>query len=144
MAGFEQTEWIARPPAAVFQFITDTRNAPRVMPSVQRLEAVTDGPVGAGTRYRETRLVNGKEAQAELEVTGFEPPERYAVRNVTDGIETVYTYRFQPERAGTRVTLECVVSAAGLKKLMVPMVVAVLKREDGDHLARLKAAVEAG
>lgn len=144
MAGFEQTEWIARPPAAVFQFITDTRNAPRVIPSVQRLEAMTDGPTRVGTRYRETRLVNGKEAQAELEVTGFEPPGRYAVRNVTDGIQTVYTYRFQPERDGTRVTLECVVSAGGLKKLMAPIVAAVLKKEDGDHLARLKTAVEAG
>jgi hypothetical protein len=144
MAGFEQTEWIARQPEAVFQFITDTRNAPRVIPSVQRMEVMTVGPVGVGTRYRETRLVNGKQAQAELEVTGFEPPARYAVRNVTDAIETVYTYRFQPERDGTRGTLECAVSANGVKKLMVPMVVAVLKKEDGDHLARLKAAVETG
>jgi hypothetical protein len=47
----------------VFGFLTDGANAPRVVPSVVRVEKLTDGPVGAGTRYRETRLMNGKETQ---------------------------------------------------------------------------------
>ena len=142
MAGFELNEWIARPPKEVFDFITASDNAPRVVPSVKSMVKLTEGPVGVGTRYRETRLMNGKEAHAELEVVEYEPGQKYAMRNLTEGIETVYRYTFHPEAGGTRVDLVCEVKARGLKKLMLPMVVSVLKRQDGDHLQRLKKTLE--
>ena len=142
MAGFEMSERIARSPKEVFDFITASDNAPRVVPSVKSMVKLTEGPVGVGTRYRETRLMNGKEAHAELEVVDYEPGQKYAMRNLTEGIETVYRYTFHPEAGGTRVNLVCEVKAGGLKKLMLPLVVSVLKREDGDHLQRLKKALE--
>jgi hypothetical protein len=107
------------------------------------MEQITPGPIGVGTRYRETRLMNGKEAQAELEIARFEPPSDYAMRNETNGIETIYHYTFTPEQEGTQVDLVCQVNASGLKKAMLPMVVSILKKEDGDHLERLKASIEA-
>jgi carbon monoxide dehydrogenase subunit G len=143
MTGFEQTEWIARKPEAAFAFLTQASNVSKTMPQIKQMVKLTDGPVAAGTRYRETRVVNGKEAQAELEVTRFEPPHHYSVRNLTEGIETVYHYTFTPEREGTRVNLLCELNAGGVKKLMLPVVAGILKKEDGDHLRRLKAAVEA-
>lgn len=143
MAGFELSEWIARSPQQVFDFVTDTGNASQVMKSVKAMEKLTASPTGVGTQYRETRIVNGKEAQAVLEVAAYEPPNKYSVRNTTEGIETIYHYTFRPEGDGTRATLRCEVNAGGLKKAMLPMVVAILKKEDGDHLARLKGAVEA-
>jgi carbon monoxide dehydrogenase subunit G len=143
MATFEMTEWVARPPIEVFQFVTDPANSPKVISSVIRTETLTDGLVGVGTRYRETRLMNGKEQQTELEVAAFENGSRYSVRNETQGIETVYNYSFNPEKHGTRINLICHVNAKGLKKAMVPLVVNILKKEDGDHLQRLKNAMEA-
>ena len=142
MPGFEMSERIARAPNEVFDFITASDNAPKVVPSVKSMVKLTEGPTGVGTRYRETRLMNGKEAHAELEVVEYEPGQKYAMRNLTEGIETVYRYTFHPEAGGTRVDLVCEVKANGLKKLMLPMVVSVLKREDGDHLQRLKKALE--
>jgi carbon monoxide dehydrogenase subunit G len=144
MAGFETSEWIAQPPEQVFGFLHDPDRAGQVVPSVIKLEKVTDGPVGVGTRFRETRLVRGDEHETELEVVQYEPPRAYGVRNVTNGIETVYTYRLAPEGGGTQITLQAEVKAGGLKAMMVPVVVSVLKREDGDHLQRLKTAVENG
>jgi hypothetical protein len=64
------------------------------------------------------------------------------MKNETDGIETVYRYTFHPEENGTRVDLVCEVKGSGAKKLIVPVVVSVLKKEDGDHLKRLKQALE--
>jgi carbon monoxide dehydrogenase subunit G len=142
MAGFEMTEVIARPPAEVFGFITDPANAPRVSPSIQKMERISDGPTGVGTRYRETRVMNGKPAQAELQVTRFEPPTTYAVQNETEGIKTVYTYTLTPQVAGTRVQLVAELHAVGLKKAMLPIVAGILKKEDGDHLKHLKTAME--
>ncbi len=64
------------------------------------------------------------------------------MRNVTDGIETVYRYKLQSETDGTRIDLVCEVKAAGIKKLMVPLVALLLKKEDGAHLQRLKQVLE--
>ena len=142
MSGFKMNEWIARPPKEVFDFITTSDNASKVVSSVTSMTKLTEGPIRVGTRYRETRVMNGKEHRADLEVVSFEPNQTYAMKNVTDGIETVYRYNFQPESNGTRVDLVCDVKASGLKKLMLPMVVSILKKEDGDHLQRLKKAIE--
>jgi carbon monoxide dehydrogenase subunit G len=141
MTGFEMSERIARSPRDVFEFITTPDNAPTILPSVQSMVKLTEGPVGVGTRYRETRLMNGKAEQAELEVVDYVPGEKYAMRNLTAGIETVYRYTFRPEGGGTRVDLACEVRARGLKKLLLPLVVSILKREDGDHLQRVKRAL---
>lgn len=142
MSGFELNEWIVLPPKAVFDFVTDANNAPKVVSSVKSMVKLTEGPTDKGTRYRETRMMNGKEQEAELEVVAFEPSEKYAVRNETQGFETTYTYTLTPEKNGTRIKLVCDVKAGGLKKMTVPMVVSILKKEDGDHLQRLKKAME--
>ena len=142
MAGFTTSEWISRPPQDVFDFITTPDNAPKVVPSVKSMVAITEGPTRVGSRYRETRLMRGREEQAELEVVVYEPNQTYAVKNLTEGIETVYRYAFRPEATGTRADLVCEVTASGAKKLLLPLVVAELKKEDGDHLQRLKKVLE--
>ena len=142
MTGFNMNEWIARSPKEVFDFIASSDNAPKIVQSVTSMVKLTEGPVRVGTRYRETRLMHGKEQQAELEIVEFEPTQKYAMQNMTEGIETVYQYNFQPERDGTRIDLVCEVKAKGVKKLMLPLVVSILKKEDGDHLQRVKKVLE--
>jgi uncharacterized protein YndB with AHSA1/START domain len=142
MSGFQMSEWIDRPPKRVFEFLADSSNAPRIVPSIKSSVKLTEGPVRVGTRYRETRLMNGKEQPTELEVSEYAEPNVYAVRNVTDGIETVYRYTLQPEKDGTRIDLVCEVKGAGIKKLMLPLVASILKKEDGAHLQMLKQVLE--
>lgn len=144
MSGFNMNEWIARTPKEVFDFITASENAPKVAPNIKSMVKLTEGTVGVGTRYRETRLMNGKEAQAELEIVDFEPGQRYAMKNATEGIETIYRYTFQQEKDGTRVDLICELHTSGVKKLMLPLVSSILKKEDGEHLQRLKKVMEDG
>ena len=142
MSGFEIKEWIARPPKEVFDFIIAPENAPKIASSIVSMVKLTEGHIGVGTRYRETRLMNGKENSTELAVVDYEPNQRYAMKNFTEGIETIYHYSFTPEKDGTRVGLVCEIKANGVKKLMLPLVVSILKKEDGDHLQRLKQAME--
>ncbi len=142
MTGFNMSEWVARPPKEVFDFISASENAPKIVSSVTSMVKLTEGPSRVGTRYRETRLMNGKEQQAELEIVEFEPTQKYAMQNLTEGIETIYRYNFQPERDGTRIDLVCEVKAKGIKKLMLPLVASILKKEDGDHLQRVKKVLE--
>lgn len=142
MLGFERNEWIAQRPEAVFAFLTDAGNASKSMPKIKQMQKLTEGPVAVGTRYRETRLMHGREEEAELEVSRYESPRLYSVRNTTAGIETSYHYRCDPEREGTRVQLRCELRAGGMRKLLLPLVAWVLKKEDGKHLQHLKAALE--
>jgi len=142
MAGFEMTEWIVSPPERVFAFLSDADNAPRIAPSIKSMVKLTEGPVKVGTRYRETRLMHGKEEQAELEVKEYVPPSLYAMQNVTEGVEIVYRYSLRPEKDGTRIDLVCTLKAGGMKKLMLPLIAGVLKKEDGEHLQRLKKVLE--
>ena len=143
MPGFELTEVIARPPGEVFALLTDPERVPLWLPEVVRQERLTEGPTGVGTRLRETRRVMGREAQAELEVVAYEPPARYAVRTHQSGAETTYTYTLRPEDGATRVRLVADVrAAAGWRRLSALLLSAVLKRQDKEHLAKLKAAVE--
>src|SRR6185503_476057 len=105
MTGFNMSEWVARPPKEVFDFIAASENAPKIVNSVKSMVKLTEGPPRVGTRYHETRLMYDKEQQAELEIVEFEPTQKYAMQNVTEGIETVYRYNFRPERDGTRIDL---------------------------------------
>jgi hypothetical protein len=142
MAGFELSEWVSRRPQDVFDFITTPDNAPQLVPSGATMVKITDGPMGVGTRLRETRLMRGKQERAELEVVSYEPGQQFALKNVTEGIETVYRYTFHAEANGTWLDLVCEVKASGAKKLLVPRVVGELRKEDGNRLRKLAQALE--
>lgn len=142
MPGFELNERIDRPPEDVFRLLTDPERVPTWLPEVLSLEPLTDGPVAAGSRFRETRRVMGKEAEAELVIAAYEPPGRYAVRNVTSGVETTYDYSLRSDGGGTAVRLVCEIRAHGLRRLSALLLGQVLRRQDRDHLAKLKTAAE--
>lgn len=142
MASFELNERIDRPPEDVFRLLTDPTRVPTWLPEVLRLEPLTDGLVTVGSRFRETRRVMGKEAQAELEIAAYEPPVRYAVRNVTSGVEATYAYALRPDGGGTAIRLLCEIRAHGLRRLSALLLAQVLRRQDRVHLAKLKEAVE--
>ena len=73
---------------ATFAFVTDFRNAARWDPRVERAEKLTDGPVGAGTRFRLTSRVLIKEVALPYEITAFEPPPEEADGDATAGAAT--------------------------------------------------------
>jgi ligand-binding SRPBCC domain-containing protein len=142
MAGFERSVRIERPVAEVWAYFVDIANTQAWMPDIVRLEPANDGPLGVGTRYRETRRIKGKEQTATLEITAFEKERLYAGTVEEMGVRGTYTYRFSEDGGATRIDLVAEVQARGLAKLMLPMVVGMMKKQDGDQLARLKAAVE--
>jgi hypothetical protein len=57
-------------------------------------------------------------------------------------VKIVYRYSLRPEKDGTRIDLSCKLQAGGMKKLMLPLIAGVLKKEDGEHLQSLKKVVE--
>jgi len=42
MTGFNMSEWVARPPKVVFDFITASENAPKIVQSVTSMVKLTE------------------------------------------------------------------------------------------------------
>jgi ligand-binding SRPBCC domain-containing protein len=95
------------PPAEVFAFFTDLDRLPARVKDITRIEWLTDGPVGVGTKYKESRVVFKKEATETFEVTAYEPPARFETlaHFKSCGAEFRSDHRFTPDGAGTRVDL---------------------------------------
>lgn len=142
MATFSLTEWINASAETIFPKLHEEETAKQIMPGIQVYKKIGDGPVGMGTRFHETRVVNGREASNEIYVSAFDPPNTYAATSEHSGIKATYTYKLSAENDGTRVTLVADVDAGGLRKLFIPLVVRMMKKEDSDHLTRLKAVIE--
>lgn len=103
MAQFECDVIVNAPPDRVFQAWSDFRNADQLVSGIEEIEVLTDGPIGVGTKFRETRLMHGKRATEEMEITEFQPGDRFVVECDSCGAHWRAEMKFVPEGSGTRV-----------------------------------------
>ncbi|MFT4542672.1 MAG: hypothetical protein ACI835_005140, partial [Planctomycetota bacterium] len=87
-----------------FAVYTDLEKAVERIPAITALELLTKGPVGKGTRWRETRLMFKKEAIEEMWISGFDPPRQYTVEANSHGMKYETLFDFAPDGDGTKVT----------------------------------------
>ncbi len=113
---------IDAPVARVFDLCTDLNRWPERIRGIERVELLTDGPVGKGTRFRETRIMFKREATEEMEFTSFEPNERYTVGSYSCGCEFDTRYEFIPQGERTRLEMRMLIQPTTLfAKLMMPL-----------------------
>ncbi len=141
------TETIGAPREEVFAAFTDLEHCAEHIDAIVKCEVLTDGPVGVGTRFRETRVMFKREATEEMEITKFDPPSSYTVEAESCGAHYSTIFRFEPEGAGTRV--ECEFGAQPvtfMAKLMSPlscMMAGTLRKCLTQDMEQIKARVEA-
>ena len=82
---FVVQETIAAPRPVAFAAASDVRGWPAMMSAIERTEILTREPVGAGTRFRETRRIHGKLASEVMTLAEFDPPERFVVTAFNHG-----------------------------------------------------------
>lgn len=107
---FEITENFALPPEQVFEAMTDLGQARHWMQGFVRIELLTQGPLGVGTKWREVRKMMGREAGEVFEVTGYDPPRSF--RLYVDGKLGAsrkgyydFIHTLTPTATGTRLVL---------------------------------------
>ncbi|MFF7182670.1 SRPBCC family protein [Streptomyces sp. NPDC008121] len=89
-------------PGPVWETLTDLPGMERVLKGVDRVEVLTEGAFGVGTRWRETRTMFGKQATEEMTVTESVPPDRYVTVADSHGMHYVSEIALLP--AGTGAT----------------------------------------
>ena len=109
--------WFSKP-------ISDINNFSKSIPDVINVEFLSDVKSGVGTRFRETRLMKGKEAMTELEVTEF--VENDHVRYVTDSDGTVWDTVMSVKAVDDKTDLTLIMDG-GPHKCMQKMVGPVMK-----------------
>lgn len=100
----EESVFINRPPAEVFQFLIKTENIPIWDSSVIRAEQVDDGPVGPGTRSKGTSKILGRQFDWMTENVHFDPPKHMVIRSVDGKFGFTISNILEPEAGGTRLT----------------------------------------
>ena len=98
------TTLVVAPIEPVFAVYTDLAKAAERISDITALELLTQGPVGEGTRWRETRVMFKKEAVEEMWITSFDPPRSYTVEANSHGMRHETLFEFAEEAGGTRVT----------------------------------------
>lgn len=143
MADFQSSMIIHKPVKEVFDYLLTLENIPEIMPNVVRLEKLSEGTIGKGTKLLETRSIRGREAKAEIEITEFEPYRYYTTKSVAGGITIIYKYFFSEIEEGTQVQFEANVGIKGLFSFFSRRaLVKILKQEDGYLLQYLKEELE--
>ena len=148
MSSFTFEIHVDAPIEATFDAFTDLRNAPDRLEQIVDLEVITDGPVGAGTRFRETRVMFGKSCTEEMEVSAFSAPSSYTVSCDSCGCRYETRFDFASDGAGTQVRATMITTPLSLgAKITAPVMGLVfgksMRKCFEKDLTQLKAFLEA-
>lgn len=99
------TKHINAPIERVFELASDFASAPQRIAGIHKVEMLTDGPVGVGTKFKETRIMMKKEATETMEVLAFDRPRGYTLGAYSCGTQYESTFDFVPEGGGTKMTM---------------------------------------
>lgn len=127
----------------VFQTIADIRHFSQAVPHITNVEFLSESTSGLGTRFRETRLMQGKEASTELEVTEYVVNER--IRLVADSHGTLWDTLFTvaSQGTGTKLTMHMDGKAhQWIARLMNPLIRGMIAKAVAADMDAVKAYCE--
>lgn len=148
MAVMEESTQIDAPPARVFEVVTDLPGAPDRIQGIKSLEVLTEGEFGVGTRFRETRVMFGKEATEEMEIIDMVPGERYTTEAESCGCRYESVISVVPAGEGSRLTMSfdaTPLTFVGrvMSVVMWPLFKGTMRKAIRADLADIKRAAEA-
>ena len=143
MAKLESSVIINAPVEKVFEYASKPENQPEFLPSMIEVKNVKELPNG-GYSYDFVYKLAGMRLTGFNEDTEFVPNERI-VSISTGGIESTFTWTYEPEGGGTKVTslVEYKIPLPLLGKVAETFIVKMNENESDTVLANLKARLEA-
>lgn len=91
-----------RPVDEVFAYLSDPDRLHEWQGTTD-VRVLTDGPVGVGTRIRETREILGRKLTQTVEVTDHDPPRRFSLRVVEGPVKVDGVQELEERGGGTRI-----------------------------------------
>ncbi len=147
MPGTTISQQISAPREQVFRLATDIDSWPSYINGIARVELLSEGPFQRGLRFKETRVMFGKESTEEMEVTEFDAPSSYLVEAESCGSHFYSRFEFTDSDEGTVVTVKFDAQALSLGAkvlgvLMTPLMKMSVEKCIREDLANLKTFAE--
>lgn len=135
---------ISAPVDRVYAQLMDLERWPETISAITKIEKLTKGPVTNGTRFKETRVMFGKEHAETMTFENVTPNKGYTLTASSCGMRYATTHTLTPEAGGTKLRFEMQSTPLTLgAKIMSPVMGAMLKgtmkkmiAKDFDDLAR--------
>jgi carbon monoxide dehydrogenase subunit G len=127
MSGVTTRRTVQAPVERVWEVATDIPGSERTLSGIDRVEMLSEGAFGPGTRWRETRTMFGRSATEEMWVTAADPQRSYTVEAESHGAHYVSMFTFtavSPDR--TEVVLSFDARPLGLVTKVLAKVTAPL------------------
>jgi hypothetical protein len=142
MARIEGEIAIDRPVDEVFDFVADARNEPRYNPRMARVEKLSPGPIGCGSRFRAEAASWPRTVGMTIQYTTYERPRRLAssIRMAAADIQGSLT--FDPIAGATRMRWSWEVKLRGRYRLVAPLVAYLGRRGEQATWTGLKQFLE--
>ncbi|MCH2140927.1 MAG: SRPBCC family protein [Phycisphaerales bacterium] len=113
----------------VWEVITDIAHSDEWISGITNIELLTGNQQGVGMRWKETRVMFGRESTEELEITAFEPPLFYIVEAESCGSHFTTELRCNPiDEETTELVIKVLTEPTTmLGRLMKPLVKLAMK-----------------
>jgi uncharacterized protein YndB with AHSA1/START domain len=139
---FTNTITIKRRPDEVFAFLAHFENVPQWNYAIAETRKITDGPVGVGSRYRQTRTLPTRSEET-FAVTEFEPVHRLSIGGGLGPFEGEVLYLLEPMGNATVLTNTMTLQPSGPLRLVAPLAAPRVKAAVAANLDTLKQILEA-
>ena len=143
MANVTVTRRIDAPADAVFRTVAHVEQFSQALPHVLRVEFLSEVKSGVGARFRETRMMMGREASTELEVTEYVENERVRIASEAGGAlwDTVFTVA--PDGEGTELKMVMDATPRTMSaRMTLPLVIGAVRKAVEQDMDSVKAFCE--
>jgi len=144
MIKVEESIVINRPVSDVFPFVAKFENLPQWESNFQKVKLLTATPTGVGTTYQCELKLPGQTATSKFEITEYEVNKKIAFEAGPAGpAKPNGSFRFETVPGGTKVTLLPRPEFRGIFKLLEPLMAGYVRKQNQEHLSKLKRILEA-
>jgi uncharacterized membrane protein len=143
MINVEESIIINRPVAEVFAFVANFENHPKWESNFQKVKLLTSTPIGVGTKYQCDMKLPGQIATSKFEITQYEVNKKIAFEGEPAGpAKPDGSFLFEAVPGGTKITLLPRPEFRGVFKLLEPMMAGYIRKQNQEHLSKLKRILE--
>lgn len=137
------TRRIEAPADVVFRTVAHVEQFSQAVPGILRVEFLSEVKSGVGARFRETRMMMGREASTELEVTEYVENERVRIVSEAGGAlwDTVFTVAPDGEGTALKMVMDARPQTLSARTL-VPLILGTVQKAVEEDMDAVKSFCE--
>jgi uncharacterized protein YndB with AHSA1/START domain len=132
---------LARRAEEVFDYLSDLRNEKEWNPKMQLVEAVTDGPLRAGSKFR--AKWQGSPVTI-VEYITYDRPKAWSATAPSKSLTIDFYGTVTPTETGSRLDVRMTVIPHGPLRLLLPLLRRRMQQQELDNMRFIKGKLEDG